>query len=139
MTSEQFVTRLEDHWDKSLKVSQRQMYLRKVQRFDEEQLEQIFDRLVEEYTYLPRISQIYKTASDDLKIEHPNERPKARGCSECRFSTWIYVTLHHPISGEPYQAVEPCSCTPRKIKTEGVSSVQFEGNVPQDEEDRIPF
>ena len=138
MTTEQFVNKLEEQWDKELKLSQRQTYLRKVKRFNFDQLEQIFERLIEEYTYLPRISQIYKTAFDDLRIATQRDRPKSKGCEECRYSTWIYVTLHHPISGQPYEAVKSCSCTPRKIKTEGISSVQFGSDVQQ-EEDEVPF
>ena len=139
MTTEKFVAKLEEHWDKELKFSQRQTYLWKVNRFSFDQLERIFERLIEEYTFLPRISQIYKTAFDDLKIETRTKRPTSTGCSECRYTTWTYVTLHHPISGEPYQAVKSCSCTPRKIKTEGISSVQFGSEIPQEEEDRVPF
>ena len=75
MRIEQFVTQIEEHWDKELKFSQRQKYLEKLQQFTFDQLEKIFERLIEEFTYLPRISQIYKTAFDDLKLYTKPKRP----------------------------------------------------------------
>lgn len=136
---DEFIFSLEDEFEGSLSPARRHTYRNKMMRFSPEQLASILSVALEKYVTLPKIATLLRIAFDDLKIDTKPKRPKATGCSECRFSTWIYVTLHHPLSGEPYQAVTTCSCTPRKIKVEGISSVQFQGDVPQDEEDRIPF
>ena len=143
MTAEQLVKQLEEHWDKELKNVQRQAYLRKLRRFSDDELGKIFEILIEEYTYLPRISQIYKIALEDLQISNQPEKTLfnraswlSQGCAECNYSTWLVVTCHQPVTGEPYDAVEPCACTPRRKLTR-------ENAAPPDRDDlgpdRIPF
>ena len=144
MTAEQLVKQLEEHWDMELKFVQRLAYLRKLRRFSDDELGQIFERLIiEEYTFLPRISQIYKIAFEDLQIANEPEKSlfnrsswKSQGCAECNYSTWLVVTCHQPTTGEPYDAVEPCACTPRRKLTQGKAA------SPADDDqgaDRVPF
>ena len=82
MTAEQLVNQLEEHWDKDLKHGQRQAYLRKIRRFSVDELDQIFEKLIEEYTFLPKISQIYKQAFEVLQIDNGSEGLKSV-CDTC--------------------------------------------------------
>ena len=82
MTAEQLVKQLEEHWEKDMKPRQRQAYLRKIRRFSADELDQIFEKLLEEYTYLPRISQIYKQAFEVLQID-TRTGPSKSVCGTC--------------------------------------------------------
>ena len=45
------------------------------------------------------------------------QEPKAKpphGCPDCGGTTWVSVTLKHPRTGQPYEAVTSCVCTPRE-------------------------
>ena len=39
---------------------------------------------------------------------------KPRGCPDCNWTTWIPITLKHPRTGQPYEAVTSCACTSRE-------------------------
>ena len=82
MTAEQLINQLEDHWEKDLKPVQRQAYLRKIRRFSVDELDQIFEKLIEEYTFLPKISQIYKQAFEVLQIDNSTDSSKSV-CDTC--------------------------------------------------------
>ena len=55
---------------------------------------------------------------DDLRSKREYyEEPKAKpphGCPDCDGTTWVPVTLKHPRTGQPYEAVTSCACTSRE-------------------------
>ena len=57
------------------------------------------------------------------KLDNPREYGRdedkpARGCPDCDGTCWVPVTLKHPRTGRPYEAVTSCSCTSREPPTE---------------------
>ena len=157
MTAIQFVNKIETHW-KELNSEVRPDYIRMCSRFTDEQRDRIFDLLLSGTTgnrkhsrYLPKLSEIYEAADTLLIGLESRKKERSRGCEKCRYSTWIIVTLSHPLTGEPYEAAKPCSCTPRKLTRPAHNSTEgnrvwdlFHGEGRQDQgnqepDDRIPF
>ena len=117
MTSDEFVLALENLWDKTLTPEQRAAYTRKFGRFSPDQRFQILERILETCKYFPKIADIFQVASEDLLIQTSGKKKQLRGCPQCRYTTWVYVILHHPLrKGETYEAFKSCECTPRKIE-----------------------
>ena len=161
MTAEQFVAKVEEHWDKELKDRPRQAYLSKCKRFSGEELDQIFERLLEEYTYLPRISQVYKVAFEGLQIANGAESSKSV-CGTCFGSGAIpgkdgFYDRCHCIctlcDGTGWQKAPPDMHRIRSVYGENATADTIQGTVKrcecrstrrqyqgnEDHNDRVPF
>ena len=132
MNQDIFIASLEDEW-KELSTEARGRRRRLISRFSPEELARIFDELLRICRYNPRVADIY-TAAENLNLDLSPRKPEKKGCAECRGTTWIYVTVHHPITGEPYEAVKTCACTTRKIKFTPDMFVHGDKH-----EDEVPF
>ena len=137
MTAEQLVRQLEEHWDKELKYSQRQAYLRKLRRFSGDELGQILERLIEECTFLPKISQIYKVAFEDLQIDSRTASSKSV-CGTCFGSGVIpgedlYYDRCHCIctlcDGTGWQEAPPDMNRIRAVYGENATADSIQGTV----------
>ena len=62
MTSKEFVEEFEKLNEKKLTTDQLAIYREKLRRFSSEELNAIYDKVLEEAKYFPKISEIYKTA-----------------------------------------------------------------------------
>ena len=49
---------------------------------------------------------------EDLENQKP-PRSSPKGCEDCRYTTWKFVTLTHPVTGKTSEAVTTCACIPR--------------------------
>ena len=114
MTAAQFLNKVESYW-KPIPLEHREIYLSKLYRFSDSELDRIFDRLVDACKFLPKIHDVV-SAAQDLMIGTSSRAPASAGCDKCKGTTWIHFTCVHPISGRDYQAVKACRCTPRTYK-----------------------
>ena len=68
------------------------------------------------------------------KLDNPREYGRdvdkpALGCPDCDGTTWRPVTLKHPRTGKPYQAVTSCDCTSRKPPIREPTKKRRQGNL----------
>ena len=131
MNVEAFISSIEDEW-KEIPTRSKEHYRRMAGKFSDDDRARILEQILIKCRYTPKIADIY-SAADDLLIKPERRQPATKGCRKCEGTTWIYVTCTHPQSGRKYQAVKPCSCTPRNIK---FPPNPF-GDVPKDDE--VPF
>ena len=114
MKAELFISEMEQEWTE-IPTESKKRYRRLVDKFSDESRARIFDQLLKKCRRDPMIADIY-SAAEDLLIKPEASQPTTRGCADCEGTTWIYVESVHPITGEPYEVVKPCFCTPRDIK-----------------------
>ena len=127
----QFCRKLEAYYGKDMNPELTEEMLRYLRRFPQESLEKIYRRTLQMCRYFPKIAHI-REASEDFLIRPSGKTKTRQGCPQCQYTTWVVVTLHHPLKkGETYEAVKTCKCTPRKIKPAASA-------VPEDEEE-VPF
>ncbi len=116
MTAGELVLSLERQWGKQLETDQRAHYVRKLTRFDPSQIEQIFDRLLEDCTYVPKVSNIFDAARDLGFLQQSRERKTlgGKGCTACEATGFRYiteaVTMPDGVTFEPGKAVTICVC-----------------------------
>ena len=112
MKPNEFLTLIEGYWTEKLHPGNRRIYRKAMARFKPDDLRRISDAVVKSCTFFPKVRDILKVA-EDLQIEEELES-LPRGCPDCDGTTWVPVTLKHPRTGQPYEAVVSCDCTPRK-------------------------
>ena len=111
MTPEIFMKELTALWPTyPLKAAGRLQYELRLQGASSESLEQALKTLGTECHYFPKLSEVMSWVAFDQGLESETE------CNYCKGSTWLYVTQYHPETRASFQAVKPCSCTPRSIK-----------------------
>ena len=121
MSPAQLVARIEEHW-KEMSTDVKEDFIRKTSRFSPGDLYRIWDRMLEEVHYPPKIEDIHRISEDLMIKPMLKERPKK--CETCGGARWIQVVCTDR-DGFPYPAVKPCSCCAPKPK-------------PKDEE-KLPF
>ena len=105
MTPAEFVLAIEDYW-KPLAPKNQRLYVNKVGRFNPTQLDCIFDRLLEDCQWTPKIKDIFDAARNLGFLQASIER-KTLGNKACRFCEGIgfrYITK---------ASVVPCECKKR--------------------------
>ena len=116
MKPNEFLSLIEGYWKEALTSDNREIYRRAVSRFKPDDLRRISDAVVESCVFFPKVRDIL-AAAEGLQIE---EEPKAKpphGCPDCDGTTWVSVTVKHPQTGQPYEAVKSCGCTLRQPPT----------------------
>ncbi len=116
MTPGELVLSVERQWGKPFKPDQRATYVRKLGRFNPIQLEQIFDKLLEDCSYVPKVSNIFDAARDLGFLQQSRER-KTLGSGDCPTCEGIgvrYITRERRMSDgvvfKPGGAVVRCEC-----------------------------
>lgn len=71
MSPNEFIRQIERTWDRELEADQALIYLRKLERFSDAELQAIFDRVIESSKYMPRIADIYSAATDLEMLAKP--------------------------------------------------------------------
>ena len=112
MTPNRFISTIESYWKEKLSPDNVRIYHQAVARFKPDHLRQISEALVEFCVFFPKVRDILKL-SESLMIDE-NLEATNRGCPLCDGTTWVPVTLKHPHTGRPYEAVTSCACTSRK-------------------------
>lgn len=125
MNAGELVLSIERHWGKTIEPYQRATYMRKLTRFNPNQLDAIFDRVLETSHWLPSINQLYQIA-DDLRLSKPiGKLGKGslgrKGCCLCEGTGWQYITeaalQPDGVTFQPGEAVRRCEC--RRLHTAG--------------------
>ena len=112
MTPNRFISTIESYWKEKLSPDNVRIYHQAVARFKPDHLRQIAEDVVEFCVFFPKVRDILKL-SERLMIDE-NLEATNRGCKLCDGTCWVSVTLKHPRTGRPYEAVTSCSCTSRK-------------------------
>lgn len=96
MTPQDFLLTLEEEWPgKTLTDRQQESYLAKLARYSESQLDAIFERLLENCKFRPKVAHFYETA-DELGYHREARTPKSHtwektSCNLCAGEGRIYV------------------------------------------------
>ena len=128
MSAGELVLSIERHWGKTIEAYQRATYIRKLGRFNPDQLDAVFDRVLETSHWLPSINHLYQTA-DELGFSKPIGKIGKgslgrKGCSLCGGTGWQYITeaATQPdgVIFQPGEAVRRCECRRRSNLREAV-------------------
>ena len=122
MTAGELVLSVERHWGKKLEAEQRAKYLSRLARFTPDQLDAIFDLVLEQSRYFPKIADLYDVAKDAGFLNQSREQKTLgkRGCPTCegtgvRYITEV-VTMSDGVTFQPGKAVTICVCRRKREK-----------------------
>ena len=116
MTAGELVLSLERHWGKKLEAEQRAKYFSKLGRFTPDQLDAIFDLVLEQSRYFPKIADLYEVAKDAGFLNQSREQKTLgkRGCPTCEGTGFRYITealtMPNGVTFRPGEAVRRCEC-----------------------------
>ena len=113
MKPNEFLTLIEGYWKEKLTPDNRRIYRKALSRFNPDDLQRTADTLVESCIFFPKVRDVLRVAREGLVIGTEPEE-KTHGCPDCANTTWVPATLKHPRTGQPYEAVKSCACTPRE-------------------------
>lgn len=77
MTAKQFIEKIEEAWEKELPAAQPSIWLRRLGRFDEAQLDKLFDEVMVSVRYFPRTLEPIWTVARESGLFNDDDR-KAR-------------------------------------------------------------
>ena len=114
MTYIDFLEEMQNYFGINMKVQQQAVTEQFIEQYDERDLQEIFTSLLETCKTIPRIAHI-KEAADKAQIQKRAHEIRG-GCERCNGTTWLQLIIKDPNTGFTSNAVETCTCFPRKIK-----------------------
>ena len=110
MTAAECVLAIEDYW-KPMKPKSQRLYINKIGRFNRDQIDLIYDKLLEDCQWIPKIKDIFDAARDLGFLQESRERKTLgkKGCPTCEEAGWIAEVVTTS-DGMTVQAVVPCEC-----------------------------
>ncbi len=118
MTPVEFVLALEEQWT-PLTPEQQRIYHNKLGRFSPDQLYEIFDELLDNCKYKPKIADIIDAARELSFLQKSRERRTLgrKRCTTCEETGFRYiaqaVTMPDGVTFLPSKAVVVCECRHR--------------------------
>lgn len=113
MTIDEILLFLEDAYTKELTAKQREIYQQRLRRFNAEELETLYGKVLESCRYFPKVSDFFSCAEEAGFLSHSKKKrvSPASDCVLCKGTGWEYVTSYRSDNGEPYNSVRHCVCT----------------------------
>jgi len=118
MTPSEFVVAIEDYW-KPLTPKNQRLYINRAAGFNRDQLDRMYDELLDTCQWTPKIKDIVDTALDLGFLQKNRERRTLgeKGCRLCEETGFRYiteaVTMPDGVTFQPGEAVRRCECRRR--------------------------
>jgi len=122
VTPAEFILAIEEYWS-PLKPKNQRLYVHKIGRFNRDQLDTIYDKLLENCQWTPKIKAIFDAALDLGFLQESKEQRTLgrKRCSLCEGTGWQYiteaVTMPDGVTFQPDKAVVRCECRKRGVET----------------------
>ncbi len=115
MTPAEFILAIEEYWT-PLKPKNQRLYVNKIGRFNRSQLDKIYDKLLEDCQWTPKINHIFDAALGLGFLQESKEQRTlgTKACSLCKGTGFQHITeaatMPDGVTFLPGKAVRRCEC-----------------------------